>query len=156
MKAIRITFFNVNRFLQIPVYLLLFVVGCLVLAFASAEQPAFPLCGTTWRATAIGGNPVKGRAPTLTINEEINGGRVSGSGGCNRYFSGVELGKENAIHFGAVASTRMACEGVEGVQESAYFKALSSASSYHLNNDYLVLLDSKFNKLVEFSAEPRR
>ena len=50
----------------------------------------------------------------------------------------------------------MACEGVEGVQETAYFKALSSAASYHLNNDYLVLLDSKFNKLVEFSAEPRR
>ena len=149
-----------NRLLQIPVCLLLFVAGCLVPAPASAEQTAFPLCGTTWRATAIEGNAVKGRAPTLTIHEEINEGirghRVSGSGGCNRYFSGVELGKEHAIHFGAVASTRMACEGLEGAQETAYFKALASAASYHLNNDYLVLLDSKFNKLVEFSAESRR
>jgi len=95
---------------------------------------------------------VKGRAPTLTIN----GDRASGSGGCNRYFSSVELGKENAIHFGTVASTRMACQGVEGVQETAYFKALFSVTSYHLNNDYLVLIDSKFNKLVEFSAKPIR
>lgn len=145
-----------NRLLQITVYLLLFVVGCLVPAFASAEQTAFPLCGTTWRVTSIEGNQVTGRAPTLTISGEINGHRASGSGGCNRYFSGVDLGKEHAIRFGAVASTRMACEGVEGVQETAYFKALASAASYHLNNDYLVLLDGKFNKLVEFSATPRR
>jgi heat shock protein HslJ len=121
-------------------------------AFASGEQPPLPLCKTIWRSTTIEGNLVKGRAPTLTIN----GDRASGSGGCNRYFSSVELGKENAIHFGTVASTRMACQGVEGVQETAYFKALFSVTSYHLNNDYLVLIDSKFNKLVEFSAKPIR
>ena len=138
-----------SRRILIPTLLLLCAVAWVFPAFAAGDQPAFPLSGTTWRVTAIGGSPVHGRAPTLTIN----GDKVSGSGGCNRYFSGVELGQENAIRFGTIASTMMACEGVVGAQETAYFKALSEATSYHLKNDYLVLLDGKFNKLVEFSAE---
>ena len=94
---------------------------------------------------------VKGRAPVLTIDGES----ASGSGGCNRYFSGVELGKENAIQCGIFASTRMACESAEGAQETVFFGPfLRHRVSYHLNN--LVLLDSKFNKLVVFSAESRR
>lgn len=141
-----------NRRLLIPLLLLLGVFAWVFPAFAFDDPTEVALSGKSWRATTIGGNPVQGRPPTLTIN----GDKVSGSGGCNRYFAAVDLGKEHSIRFGAIGSTRMACEGVEGDQEAAFFKALSSATSYHLNNDYLVLLDAKFNKLVEFSADPKR
>ena len=113
-------------------------------AVARGEQPVIPLPATTWVATCIEGNLLKGRPPVLTIT----GDRASGSGGCNRYSASVELGKENRIRFGPVAST-----GTEGTQGPAYFKALASAVSYHLTRGYLVLLDSRFNKLVEFSAK---
>ena len=117
--------------------------------FARGEQPGITLPATTWVATCIEGNLVKGRPPILTIT----GDRASGNGGCNRYSASVELGKDDKIRFGPVASTRMACTGADGTQEPAYFKALASAVSYHITRGYLVLLDSQFNKVVEFSAK---
>jgi hypothetical protein len=51
----------------------------------AADEPATPaLAGTTWRAETITGRPVlDSAASTITFEAD---GRVSGQGGCDRYF----------------------------------------------------------------------
>ena len=108
-----------------------------------------PLQGTQWIATHINGDPITGTSPTLTIE----GTKAYGNGSCNRYTGQVTLGNKDAIHFGTTASTRMACPGAADQQEAAYLKGLQSITAYHLNNNSLILLDSQYNKRIEFVAK---
>jgi heat shock protein HslJ len=116
------------------------------------------LQNTEWVATRINGDAVQGNAPTLTIEQDRAGFRASGSSGCNRYTGKATLADNNRLQFDPTASTRMACHGNADRQETAYFKALSIVTSYHLNQGDLILLDKDFNKVVEFqlSATPRK
>ena len=109
-----------------------------------------PLLNTEWVATRIDGNPVKGNAPTLTIEQN----RTYGSSGCNRYTGKATIDDQNGLQFGPLASTRMACPGDTDRQEVVYFKALQNVTSYHLNPGDLILLDKDFNKVVEFRTTP--
>lgn len=104
---------------------------------------------TQWVATRINGDTIKGSAPTLTIEKD----HAYGNSSCNRYTGKVTLGDNNTLQFGLVASTRMACLGDADRQEIAYFEALRSVSSYHLNQGDLILLDKGFNKMVEYRAK---
>ena len=108
------------------------------------------LQNTEWVATRINGDAVKGNPPTLTIEQARTGFRAYGSSGCNRYTGKAILSDYNGLQFGPVASTRMACPGDADRQEIAFFKALQSVTSYHLNQGDLILLDKEFNKLIEF------
>lgn len=120
-------------------------IGSLIAADSMATEP-ISLCGTTWVVTHLNGDPVLSHAPTLLLEGE----RASGRGGCNRYTATIELGKKGSLHFGPIAATRMACLGDSGKREEEFFRGLAATSSYHLNRDYLVLLDGHFNKLIEF------
>ncbi len=104
---------------------------------------------TEWVATRINGDAVKGNAPTLTIEQD----RAYGSSGCNRYTGKAILGDNNSLQFGPAASTRMACPGDTDHQEMRYFNALERVTSYHLNQNNLILLDKDFNKVVEYRAK---
>ena len=108
------------------------------------------LQNTEWIATRINGEALKDNAPTLTIEPDRTGFRAYGSSGCNRYTGQVILGNNNGLQFGPAASTKMACPVNVDRKESAYFKALQSVTSYHLNQGHLILLDKDFNKVVEF------
>lgn len=110
------------------------------------------LTQTLWVAIRINGDRVTGTPPTLAIEEDRTGFRASGSSGCNRYTGQVSLGAKDAIKFGPVASTRMACPGNADPQEAAYFKALASVTAYHLNSGSLILLDAQYNKILEYTA----
>ncbi|MGV0954782.1 MAG: META domain-containing protein [Fluviibacter sp.] len=105
-----------------------------------------PLAGREWIAMRINGDNVSGNAPTLTIEN----GKAYGSSGCNRYTGSLTLGGKDALQFGPAASTRMACPGNADQQEAAYFKALGTVTSYHLNNGTLILLDAAYNKVLEY------
>ena len=107
------------------------------------------LLGTQWVATHLNGEPLSGKAPTLSIE----GNKAYGDSGCNRYTGQVILGNKDALSFGAMASTRMACPGNANDLEAAYLKALQGISAYHLNHDSLILLDSQYNKSIEFVAQ---
>ena len=128
----------------IAVTFVLALLGCCpVLSAGSGEAN---LQETQWVATRINGDAIKGSAPTLTIEKD----HAYGSSSCNRYTGKVTLGDNNTLQFGLVASTRMACIGDADRQEIAYFNALRSVSSYHLNQGDLILLDKGFNKVIEF------
>ncbi|MDG4649940.1 META domain-containing protein [Roseibacterium sp. SDUM158017] len=79
------------------------------------------LTGREWLVEDIGGVPaIEGARPTLLFDA---GGRVAGSGGCNRWFSGYELTGEG-LSFGPAGTTMMACPDPLMEQERRFLDAL--------------------------------
>ncbi len=76
--------------------------------------PPEQLDGTSWRVISIDGAvPVAGRPTEFTFE----GGRISGSAGCNR-LSGSFASDGTRLTVGSVAATRMACEPALMAQEA--------------------------------------
>ncbi len=95
-----------------------------------ADAASSPPTGL-WKVVGLGDKPLSG--PTL----EINGDRVSGHGGCNRYSGPVAI-KGTSVHFGPLAATRMACDRLD--VEQAFFDALEKVRSYSADGERLVLM----------------
>jgi heat shock protein HslJ len=66
------------------------------------------------------------------LTADFANGRISGSGGCNR-FNGSYKTKGKQLSIGPLASTFKACEEGISRQESLYFKALEAAQRYEVN-----------------------
>jgi heat shock protein HslJ len=108
-----------------------------------------------WRLTELMGQPVP---PTngpkeahLRFHPASN--RFSGNGGCNNLLGGFELSAPNRIRFSRVASTQMACPGVE--TEPRFLEVLERADSYFLRGDTLVLNRARMAPLARFVAVTR-
>jgi len=98
--------------------------------------------------------------PETEITLQFMTDRVSGSGGCNRYFSSYQE-EDGKLSMGPVASTRMFCAIPDGTmqQEQEYFKALQAVMEYDIsaNRQTLKLLygDRKNNLLYTKKEELR-
>lgn len=112
---------------------------------AAKKAQAKPLVGTSWSLTTFeSGKGPAGTAASLiaatrvslTINKE---GRVSGTGGVNRYFTTAKVGKDGSISFGPLGSTRRAGPPEHMVQETTYFKQLKAMTSYSIKGNALTL-----------------
>lgn len=103
--------------------------------------------GPLWIAQEIIGDavPVEHEV-TLQLGAD---GQASGKGGCNQYGGPYELSGAS-ISFGALASTKMACEPTAVMaREQLYFNALAKVTHYELRNDAeLVLLADNGNRIV--------
>ena len=77
-------------------------------------------------------------------------GRVSGSDGCNSIMGSYQL-KGDAVKFGQIASTAMACMNTGGI-EHAFRDAIGSAIRLTLVGDRLELSDSTGKRLAVFLA----
>jgi heat shock protein HslJ len=95
-----------------------------------------------WKLVSISGAGVD-----LPLTKEIEitavftpDGQVVGSGGCNRYFSAVQLGAPGELALGPVGSTMMACPEMAMALEQQYLRALQGARRYRLAGDRLELL----------------
>ncbi len=74
------------------------------------------------------------KIPTLSV--EAN--RITGSGGCNKYFSDLVLNAENGnFVVGNVGSTKMACDDM--MTEQNYFNLLQQVNKYQVKEGYLEL-----------------
>lgn len=73
-------------------------------------------------------------APELTA--DFANGRISGSGGCNRFNGGYKT-TGNQLSIGPLATTYKACEEAVMTQEFNYLKALQAAQRYEVNPDGL-------------------
>jgi heat shock protein HslJ len=104
---------------------------------AIADAPGMApidLEGTHWILEDLANTGVVDRAEaTLSFGEA---GAVNGRGSCNRFAGPVTI-KGDAIAFGALAATRMACPEAVMNQENRYFDALASAYRYELDGPYL-------------------
>jgi heat shock protein HslJ len=107
------------------------------------------LAGTSWLAEDIGRRSVLDNPQTTLSFTQT--GQVNGHGGCNRYGGPVEISGE-AIRFGLLASTRMACGPTIDDQEARFFAALRSATRFALTPEgKLVLYDASDAPVVTFS-----
>jgi len=81
-------------------------------------------------------------------------GRVTGSAGCNRYFTSWETAAES-ISIGMPATTRMACAEPDGImeQEQHYLQALARAHAYILKPDRLELRDRNGSLQVSYRVQ---
>jgi heat shock protein HslJ len=117
----------------------------------AAPQP-LALIGTTWALEALGGDgdavssPLAGTEVTLVLEDD---GSAAGNGGCNAFNTMFET-DEASISFGAVASTKMACEPDVMEQEASVFGALEDAAAFEIVGDVLTLSDGDGAFLVSY------
>lgn len=77
--------------------------------------------------------------PSTEQTAEFSAGRISGTGGCNR-FNGTyrtPQNQTNQLSIGTLATTFMACEEAVTTQEAAFLAALQAAQRYEVNRDGL-------------------
>lgn len=131
--------------------------GVLVVASAAAgcslvEDERDPMAelvyDRNWIVSQVQGAPAApGVTSTLLISED---GKVSGNAGCNGFF-GSAIIDNDAISFGNLGSTRMACPEPAMGQEDRMLQALDSTRGYRLDAEDLVLLDAEGNPVLRFT-----
>ena len=88
----------------------------------------------------------------LTLDMTVTD-QASGSAGCNT-FSGTYMIDGNAITFGPLATTLMACaDEAVNQQETAYLAALGATSGYRIVGDQMEFNDSGQQVLITFEAD---
>jgi heat shock protein HslJ len=93
--------------------------------------------GVIWRLSRLGRNE---RVPEgVKVTAVFEDGRVSGTGGCNRYSAVVVETDPGGFSIGPAASTRMACPDPAGEFEDRYFHALQTANRFGFLLGNLVL-----------------
>lgn len=122
-------------------------IGCLLLlgggsamaAPALAQPPeiqvaqASALSGS-WRLVNMGELTSPMMVPQATqLTADFADGRISGSGGCNRFMGGYQT-QAGTLTVEPLASTFMACEESIASQESRYLKALQAAQRYEVDS----------------------
>lgn len=125
---------------------LLFLAACTTAAPPS-ETPHDYLAGTSWRRVDDDQSTPHGATMAFTEN------RASGNTGCNQWFASFTHDGE-ALHLGAVGTTRMACTSeVQGGTERRFLAMLEHVRYAHYDQDALVLLDQNQQVIAEFNRE---
>ena len=123
-----------------------------------SHQPAGPpatassVTETQWNLIELNGNPVNVRSTEQQpyIYLQVQGDRLSGSGGCNRFFGSFDL-SGSSLQFHSVAQTLMACPGASMQREPELLEALKLTTSYQILGNVLQLrLDDRV--LARFEA----
>jgi heat shock protein HslJ len=139
---------NVNRTLVIGLVAGLFVAGCE--ATSSRPEETLNLAGTAWLAEDIDGRGVMDILQS-TLRFETSD-QVSGMAGCNRFFGSVSIDGD-AISFGALGATRMACPAAITDQEDRFLKALANARRFETKNGLLFFFGDGTATLIRFSRK---
>jgi putative lipoprotein len=123
-----------------------FVAGCAV----TTRVATMDLPGSTWELVAIDGEALAGDAvPTLAFDEQ---GAVSGSTGCNTFNGEVAI-DGNALSFGPLVTTRMACaDPAANAQEEAFLSAMEGVSGYTVDDQGRLVLQGGPELTFEVAA----
>lgn len=74
--------------------------------------------------------------PSKELTADFSNGRVTGTGGCNRFNGGYKT-TGSQINIGPLASTFMACEEGVMTQEGRYLKAMQAATRFQVSGENL-------------------
>ena len=119
----------------------------LVLAVGTAgASMGVDLAGSEWRPSFMSAAELP--AGIKMQVEFQSDGRITGSGGCNRFFGGYTV-SGNHIKIGRLASTRKGCPGLIKV-EAIFFATLQAASSFEQTDTTLILFDASGGRLAQF------
>lgn len=115
-------------------------------------DPLTALTSGRWMLDSFEGEKVDSTSfgngmPYLEFDKEEM--RVSGFSGCNRLMGGFTVAEENGISLDKLASTKMACMGVD--KESEFLAALDKADHFKVKDESLELHSGK-TKLMTFTA----
>lgn len=107
---------------------------------------------TYWKLTRVGDATVEAvdnqREAHFVLHAEDS--RVAGSTGCNRLSGSYRL-ENDALHFGPLATTRMAClQG--GETEQAFLEALEAAATWRIEGQSLTLEDEAGAAVAHLAA----
>ena len=107
------------------------VIGAAFLASCATPAPkpaatTHVLFKTNWTAVKINGEDVP---LNNTISLDFGDHRITGTGGCNRYFGAYDE-SEPALTISGLGATKMACAGPIMAREQAYLSILSAAARF--------------------------
>ncbi len=119
---------------------MLFLAGC-----TATPEEAATLVGPVWLAEQVAGAALP-TEPQVTLQFGADG-RAAGKAGCNQY-GGPYQTTGNGISFGAMISTKMACEGDVMEREQAYLDLLGRVSSYEVRNNAELILSADDGKRI--------
>lgn len=97
-----------------------------------------PLVGTEWQLVQLLGEKVVPDADRFTLIFMAEDNRIAGKGACNRIMGSYSLGEDRAVKIGPLASTMMACPGMD--REHVFAQAVESATHYEMDGPMLLLL----------------
>ncbi len=118
---------------------------------ADAGRTPSSLASTGWTLLELNGKPfVAVEKRPVTMIFDASGGKVSGSGGCNRY-SGTYKQDGNKLTFGTQAVTAMMCLDMTG--ETAYFAMLPKVASFQRQGETLTLFDKDGTAIAKLGYE---
>jgi len=107
--------------------------------------------GRKWILTVLNGKKIEkqesGREAFIQFDAAKSS--CSGNGSCNNFFGGYELLAGNGIKFGNLASTKMACPGLD--TEQVFFGILSQTVSYRVDEIGLILLNADQKEIAAFT-----
>ena len=132
---------------------LVLVAGCQQTGSIVEENsvPNSSLTETYWKAVELNGEAVRmnegAREAHLVLKQSDS--QVKGFSGCNNFFGTYTLEKDT-IHFGPLASTRMACPYME--QEARFLKALSETDRFQIEGESLSFFNEDGALVLEFVA----
>ncbi len=121
---------------------------------ASAQSPApASLQGVDWLLVRIAGSgvPFIDVPPGVGATLRVDGAKAGGNGGCNSWFSDVKVDGD-AIVFGTVGSTLMACQEPNMSMEGAYLGWLDDVATWSISDGLLTLSDTGGAPLLVFTA----
>jgi heat shock protein HslJ len=106
--------------------------------------------GITWQLAEQLVDGVLASVPEgVVVTLLLEDGGIGGSGGCNSYFGSYTLDGD-AVTFGEIGSTLMACEPPAGDVEAAYFANLALVASWFSDGGSLTLLDAQSDPVMRF------
>lgn len=139
------------------ILIIMVLAGCTKTQQVLVREPASPAPGLEGRWDLVRYGPVGSETTVLTDRqvfiEFTSDGKISGSGGCNRYFGGWGFleGTKDAIRIWRTGSTKMACEGPILTQEYRYLEELSRVSTYAAEGKELRLYYDEGRGVLRFS-----
>jgi heat shock protein HslJ len=86
------------------------------------------------------------KRPILELH--INDKKISGNDGCNSIFGAIETLEKNAISFGKIGGTKMACLNM--TISAPYTNALQQVRSYELRGLNLLFYNAKKEEVLRF------
>jgi Tol biopolymer transport system component/heat shock protein HslJ len=122
-------------------------------AVKEVVSPVAPLTleGVTWQVGAYRNADGALSAPPAPATMLFEGGQISGSGGCNRFFGGYTAA-EGQLAIADIASTMMMCEEDVAAAEQALFAIFSQVDAFAVVGQQMHLFDA--DGAILLSAAP--
>lgn len=107
----------------------------------------------TWKLVSYGEEgqltTYEGEQP-ITLKMNMKEQKISGSGGCNNYFGGMET-TEQGFRFTGMGSTKKACPAEVMKMEDKYMKMLQKANGFNIEDGQLIM-DVEGGKQMVFAS----